>query len=532
MNVKIFYGVPFYTMDSERTVKRAVVSIDGKVEFLTENPNEAHNLYPEAEVIRFSEGCVIPGFIDSHVNLRSYSILFKDFDLFFAGDRSEVIEMLEGVSARKKEGEWVYSGGLKKTLLTDLTKEDLDAVTDGHPAVLFSQDLSAAIANSKALELSGIDATRSDPYGGVIGRGPDNRLNGILFERAIELVKRHMPEERSKSVDSAIEKGLSRLVSYGITTICDCSISPGTGSLRSLMKLQRRDKLKIRVETMVDEHEALKLGEIGVPSGFGNEKLRIGGVMLIVDGTLASLTGYMSKPYVGRSGNGLLLMSDGELYTLLRNHYSNYVWVALSCVGDKANEIALKIFSRISSERGIPRGLKRIEFAQALKDEDIEKFTEMGVIAVMVPAQIPTDRVNAIKYLGPDAGNLFRCRSILSSGAPVAFASNTPYAPVNPLYGLYCAVERKGFDDGPEMRFYPRERVLIDDAVYAYTMGGAHACGMESEVGSLEQGKYTDFVHLSHDPMRSDTDRLQHTEVLDVFVGAEAVYQSERESSE
>jgi predicted amidohydrolase YtcJ len=97
------------------------------------------------------------------------------------------------------------------------------------------------------------------------------------------------------------------------------------------------------------------------------------------------------------------------------------------------------------------------------------------------------------------------------------------------LYGLYCAVERKGFDDGPELRFYPRERVLIDDAVYAYTMGGARACGMESEVGSIEQGKYADFVHLSHDPMRSDTERLQQTEVIDVFVGGEAVYQPEKE---
>ena len=528
MNVKIFYGVPFYTMDEQRSAKRALVTVGGKIEFLTENPNEAHNLYPEAEVIRFSEGCVIPGFIDAHVNLRSFSVLFKDLDLFPAADTSDVIEMVEKAASGKREGEWVFTGGLKKTLLAGLTKEDLDSVTDGHPTVLFSQDLCAAVANSKALELSGIDETRSDPYGGKIGRGPENRLNGVLFDRAIELVQRHIPEEKSKSVESAIEKGLATLVSHGITTICDCSISPGTGSLRNLMRLQRRERLKIRVEAMVDEREAVRLGEIGVPSGFGNEKLRIGGTMLLVDGTLASLTGYMSKPYVGKSGNGLLLMSDGELYTLLRNHYSNYVWAALSCVGDKANEIALKIFSRISSERGLPRMLKRIDFAQTLKDEDIEKFTEMGVIAVMIPGQIPTDRVNAVKYLGSDAGMLYRCGSILSAGATVAFASNTPYAPVNPLYGMYCAVERKGFEDGPELRFYPRERVSIDDALYAYTMGGAAACGMESEVGSMERGKYADFVHLSHDPMRSDTDQLRQTKVLDVFVGGEAVHQSEK----
>jgi predicted amidohydrolase YtcJ len=276
---------------------------------------------------------------------------------------------------------------------------------------------------------------------------------------------------------------------------------------------------------MVGERDAIRLGEIGLSSLFGNNFLRLGGFLVVVDGSLSSLTGYMSAPYRDSSNNGLLLMDEEELYEMLRNHFSLYFWAALQCVGDGANEIALRVFKRIDSERGIPQLLKRIDFAQALKDEDINEFARSDIVAVIIPGQIPSDRENAMMYLGTEARLLFRTQSLLNAGIPLAFASNAPATPVNPLYNLYCAVERKRFDDGPEMRFYPRERIALIDAVYAYTMGSARACGFEKEVGSIEAEKFADLIHLSTDIFSNETDTLKDTVVQAVYVGGEKVYQ-------
>jgi predicted amidohydrolase YtcJ len=217
----------------------------------------------------------------------------------------------------------------------------------------------------------------------------------------------------------------------------------------------------------------------------------------------------------------MLLMDEEELYGLCRTHFTRYFWGAVQCVGDGASEVALKVFHKIKSEPDVPRLLKRIDMASALKDDDITAISRNEVIPVTVPGQIISDREWAMRNLGSETRLLYRFKSLLKAGARLAFASDAPSSSIDPLNGIYCAVERRGWGEGPEFRFYPKEGIPVGDAVAAFTMGSARACGMDAEVGSIEPGKRADLVHLSHDIFTDDAAVIKRAKVMEVYVDGE-----------
>ena len=531
MSTRLFYGVPFYTMDSARTVAEAVVVKQGVIDFVSENMEEAQNLYPAAELVEFEGGCIVPGFVDPHIQLKAYSLLYRDLDLSLIDHKNDVVNAVEEALQEKNEGDWLTAGGLDEAILGELTLNELDAVSRKNPLVLFSGNTLSAIANSRALIRAGIDKNRMDPLGGTIERDGNNRPTGVLHGRAVGLVRGKLPIENDERVDEALERGLDKIISFGITTFCDYATNAASSSTLNLMKIIKKKKLKGRTVLMLGDRETARLGEIGITSSFGNDRLKLGGLALIVDGTFKSQTAYMSTPYRGSESNGMLLMEEEELYSLLKKNYLHYIWAAVHCVGDKANEIALGVFERIRKEIAIPDILMRVDHAQFLKDEDVDRFSSIGAVAVMNTVQIPQNRERAMRYLGSDAVLLSRLGSLVEAGARISISSNAPQQTINPLLGLYSAVERRGFEDGPELRFYPKESVTLSDAAYAYTMGGAMACDMQREIGSMEKGKAADLVYLSRDIFRDGVSSLKETQVVSVFVDGEVVYEKYKKES-
>ena len=409
-------------------------------------------------------------------------------------------------------------------MLDGLTAGDIDPVSTTIPVVIYSGDLNFVLANSRALAEAGIDKNRKDPLRGKIETDSNNKPTGILRDRAIELVRKRIPEESTKKVAIALEKGIDRLITYGITTFCDCSQDALGLTLKSISSLQRINKLRAKTVLLFGDTESQSLEKNGIPSLFGNNFTKLGGLKIVLDGTLATLTGYMNEPYQSSKSHGILLMEESEVLALLKRAYSNNIWASIQAVGDKANNIALNCFEKLKEQKGVPTLLKRIDFAHTLQDDDIERFAALEVIAIANPIRIPFVREKALTALGTNARLLFRYGSLSKSGAMLGMGSDAPFSSVDPFHAIYCAVERKDYSDGPEVRFYPKEGMSIYDAAYAYTMGNAKALGMDDEIGSIEVGKSADLIHISKDVLQNPSESLRETEVLHTVIDGDVVW--------
>jgi predicted amidohydrolase YtcJ len=528
MAVKAFLGVPIYTMDTQFSVHEALVVEGDRVRFLG-STQEALRKFPEAERIEFEEGCILPGFIDAHLHLRDFALLVAGLDLYSENLREGLLEQIRGVASGKSKDEWITGGGAGLSILNDLNRDDLDAVCPDNPLVIYSRGMHSMLVNSAALSACHIDSSQQDPLGGTMERDSSGRLNGMLRGRAVELIGRHIPEQETKSVQAAIERGIDKLVAKGVTTFCDCSVYNADLLMRTLTRLHYQQRLKARGVLMFSDRAAARLGSMGIQSLFGNAKVKIGGCKVILDGSFSSMTAYMSRPYVGVTNTGMLLMEEQELHHILKRSYADYIWAGVHAIGDRAVEIALRVYGKLAKEVGIPKLLKRIEHAQSLKDEDIEKFSETGVIPVVNPVHIPIDRGKALSCLGSNARLQYRLGSLSAAGASLAIGSDAPVGSINPFHGIYAAVERKDFNEGPELRFFPNERIQLRDALLAYTRGSAAALGLEKELGSLEPGKYADLIVLSQDVLSQDDEALATIEVKLTLVGGETVYEGEND---
>lgn len=527
MIARIFFGVPVYTMDETRSKKEAVVSVNGRIDYVGELKTAAQ-LYPYAEQIKYDKGCILPGFIDAHLHLKEFSMLYRDIDFSLVGSREEILEILKETVSGYKEEEWVAAGGCSSAQLEQLTAKEIDSVSPQNPVIIYSLDLGTALVNSKAMESAGIDKHRSEPLRGRIETDSYNIPTGVLRGRAIDLVRKKVPDVGTRKTESALENGIEKLYAHGITAFCDCSQDVLSLSLKNLLRIYMTKDLRSKALLLLGELEAQNLGRFGIPSGFGNRYIRFGGLKVILDGSLMTLTGYMSEPYRSSDSYGILLIEEEELLSILKQAYTHNIWASVQATGDRANTIALDCFEKLSKEKKVPRLLKRIECAQSLQDDDMERFAEIGVAAVGSPVRIPMDRQMAITHLGTNARLMYRYGGLVRSGAVFGIGSDAPMGSIDPFHAIYCAVERKDYDDGPEARFYPKERLPMKDAVYAYTMGSAAVCGMDSEIGSIETGKSADMVHVSRDIFTIETDSLREMETLHTVVEGDVVWEKKQ----
>jgi len=493
---------------------------------------------PNTQEIDLQGRAAIPGFIDAHVHFIQGGFQLLAIDLKNARSEAEFVERIGERAKALKPGRWMQGGNWDEESWPEPklpTRWMIDSVTPNNPVLLNRYDGHAALANTLALKLAGVTTETRDPAGGVIVRDAHSlEPTGVLKDAAQDLVARVIPRPTPDEFEGALKAGLAEARRVGVTSVQDISVdgdSPN-GSFTDEIELLRRAEcegwLTCRFYEIVPIPRWQRLAEAGVGRGMGSDFLKMGAVKGFADGSLGSRTAWMYDPFTDDPGNrGLplpLMNPPAKMEAAVAGSNNAGIQVAVHAIGDRANAEMLDIFARVG-DTNAPRSRFRIEHAQHLRPQDIPRFGELGVIASMQPYHAIDDGRWAEKRIGHERARWsYAWRSLLEAGAPLAFGTDWPVAPLDPLLGVYAAVTRATLDGKHPLGWFPEQRLSVEQALRAYTQGSAYAAFDEKEKGTIAPGKLADIVVLSDDLFGIPPDKIKEVHVLITIVGGRVVF--------
>ena len=520
-----------YAFDSENTQFEngaMVFSSEGKILAIGAFDTLATE-YPGADVVDAGGQTLLPGLIDSHGHLYGLAMSFTQADLVGTQGKSEVLSRLQEFAARLPEGAWLLGRGWDQNDWPEQVfpnRGDLDAAFPDRPVWLRRIDGHAGWANSTAL--GQVDRDLSGDWqvqGGHIHRDENGEPTVILIDKAMGMVNETVPETSEDLMASALDLATQRMISLGLTAVHD----PGV-NLKVIRMYQQKiaqGKLPVRVYAMADGANATldwlcENGPLADPSGL----LFLRSVKLYADGALGSRGAALLHDYHDEPGNqGLLFLDDETLETQLHKVFSCGLQAGIHAIGDRANRQVLDTYEKLIPKYPDNPGRHRVEHAQILHLDDVPRFRQLDVIAAMQPTHATSDMYWADERLGDvRLAGAYAWKSLLTSGALLAFGSDFPVERVDPMLGIHAAVSRQDAAGWPPGGWQPQERLSREAAIRAFTLDAAYSGFMEKETGSLEVGKQADFIILDRDIMKVPDEEILETKVVETWVGGRRVY--------
>ena len=474
---------------------------------------------------------LMPGFNDAHLHLVSGGLQLDRVQLGDALSRSEFVERISQSGAKLAKGQWLVGSGWDEQRWSPPelpTKDLIDQVTKETPVFLERHDLHEALANSRALQIAGITVETPCPAGGEIVHDQKGNPTGILRDAAMDLVARHIPPVGSEQIVHALRQALSYAASLGITSLQ--TMNPSEEQLQAFGLLCQRGELSARIYAVpsVDHFQAQK--DLGIRQGFGTAYFRLGAIKAFADGSLGSETAYFFDPYTDNPASHGLLSSAMQPFQDMQQRLSDAdacgLQICLHAIGDRANSLALDICSHIEKANGQRDRRFRIEHAQHIAERDFDRFARLQVVASVQPYHLIDDGQWAEKRIGTRIKTSYPFRSFLDRGVKLAFGTDWGVAPLNPLLGLYAAVTRATLDGKHPGGWVSEQKLSMEEAIEAYTLGSAYAEFEEKNKGSITPGKYADLVILSDDILHIAPEHLPDVKVKMTMVGGKIVFGS------
>ena len=490
---------------------------DGKVRQVIEHPE----LVRLANITKTVDGggrTLLPGLIDAHGHVLGLGFSALQLDLVGTSSLDDLKGRLTAYAAAHPEARWIQGRGWNQELWPDKsfpTAADLDSVVGDRPVVLERVDGHAIVVNSAAMKAAGVTAQTPSPAGGRIE-------NGLFVDNAMELIGKAIPPATAAENDRALAKAQDILLSYGVTGVG--SMSTALADWQAMRRAGEAGRLNVRLMVYADELKLLSQVPKPTPWLYG-DRLRLVGIKYYADGALGSRGAWLKQPYADKpDSRGLQFHSDAEMAELDEQAASRGFQIATHAIGDAANAEVIAAYEQLSKKYGADRRW-RIEHFQIVDPVDIPRMKPIGAVASMQPTHQTSDRLMAEKRLGPNRlAGAYAWQSVLKSGARLAFGTDFPVESPNPFPGLSAAVSRQDMQGHPPGGWLPSERLSFAQALDAYTRGAAYAGFAEDRMGSLEPGKWADFILVDRDPTAVDAQALARTEVLETWVGGKKVW--------
>jgi len=482
------------------------------------------------QIIDLQGKLALPGFIDDHTHFIDGGFQLLSVELRDARTQQEFTRRI-GEHARKLEpNRWITGGNWDHELWPGEplpTRELIDGVTPQNPVFVSRLDGHMGLANSLALRLAGITRETRDPPGGtIVHDAKTGEPTGILKDAAQGLVEGVMAKPTDAEYDEAMRAALAEAARVGVTSIQD--ITPWD-HYEVYKRFRDAGRLTVHIYSRTPMRQWKRQADLVGRQGPGDSWLRLGGLKAFMDGSLGSTTALFFDVFNDAPNTSGLMSSDnlpeGKLLRDIRDADKAGLQCSVHAIGDKANHLLLGYFEQVEKDNG-PRDRRfRIEHAQHLLAADIARFGQLGVIPSMQPAHAIDDGRWAEKRIGAQRiKTTYAFRSLLGSGARLAFGTDWPVAPLDPLVGIYAAVTRETADGKNPQGWVPEQKISIEEAVRAYTAGSAYAEFGERDKGTLEPGKLADVVVLSQDILRIDPEEIPKTRVAHTIVGGKVIH--------
>src|SRR3954451_11428552 len=520
-----------YTVDKQQPKAEAVAVIGHRIVSVGWRADIDLWRGANAKVIDAGGKLLLPGFNDAHVHFIQGGAQLEQVQLTDAGTPEEFAKRIAAQVKKTSLGEWILGGRWDETKWPKPelpTKDLVDSVTGDIPIFVDRYDGHEALANSAGMKLAGIDAKTPDVPGGVITRDANGTPTGIFKDAAMPLIYKAIAPMTHEQRLRAARGALKHAAWLGVTSVQH--MNPEFADVAAYSELAEKGELTARIYAVPMETDWRDQAKVGVRHAWGSSFLRLGAVKGYADGSLGSRTAYMFEPFTDDPGNRGLLSDEMHPPSAMRDRLMQAdaagLQLRVHAIGDRAISMMLDIFGDIEKEHGYHDQRFAIEHAQHMAQKDFERFAKLHVIASMQPYHAIDDGRWAEARLGHERARYsYSWRSFLDHDVTLAFGTDWPVAPLDPILGVYAAVTRATLDGKNPAGWIPEEKITLSEAIEAYTMGAAFAEFQEREKGSITPGKLADVVILSDNIFQLKPEAIRNVKVQTTIVGGKVVYE-------
>lgn len=519
-DVTIYKAAGIYLADTNFSVAEAMAVRDGKI-LATGDYKSLSAAYPGSKSVKFKKKYIYPGFIDAHSHFLGYARGLKECNLVGTSSAEDVVAKLKTFAASSKR-HWLVGRGWDQNDWANKAYpsiELLDKAFPDRPVYLSRVDGHAAWVNSAAIKELGIDLQKPVSGGEILFQ--DGKFTGILVDNAADMVSALIPPLEENIKKDAVLQAAQNCYKAGLTSVCDAGID--ATDIDFYKGLHQSQQLDLRIYAMLSSSQS-NLAWVSENGVLKTDRLHVCAVKFYLDGALGSRGALLKSDYCDRPGyKGLLLMNPNDLmyqaYFLQNQGYQ----VCVHAIGDSANKIALKTFSKVIYPGNPVRW--RIEHAQITDAADLHYYREHSIIPSVQPTHATSDAPWALdRICNQRAGRAYAFDALLQNAGIVALGTDFPVEDINPLKTFYAAVTRMDMDGNLKEPFLPAQALSRKSALYGMTLWAAIAAFEDNEKGSLEVGKVADFVVTSADLMTVPDNKIPSVKVVATYIGGRAVF--------